>query len=485
MKKLNLWMMAAVLVCGLLATSCAKYDDPVTPPQEERKGDFNDFDLVPANAGDPAVVKALQSVANITDLKPFMNVYLGQCYYFNYLQPIDHNHPELGTYKQQVMLTYKDAEALTVLHTQGYALAGEHGKNHNRLDSIGFPAICLVPNITSDVPSTNIVQVEYRYHGFSLPEGEQDKFNYLNAKQQSADLHNIVTDLKKALLKGKWVSTGVSKNGMTTYEYAYYYPGDVDAYMPYAAPLMQELYDIRIGKYMFNESCKDYQTQIQAAFKKVLTDKTLYEGVKEEFLKYNIQKYGLANADTTQATLVQLMFGNLFSKESYGDIEAWSKYIPTEQSTAKDYLTFILLDENDERVNLKRNQRRASGENPFAVQIEVDQGNLCYDYSVILDCPLLQAGVKKSLEDYMNDPKNKQPVQLSLDVIEFLKTTTCPMFFVYGENDPWTGTAIPDPTNDNVKKMVVKNGTHTDSFLRMSPEEQNKLLQWMKDQKLF
>ena len=35
---------------------------------------------------------------------------------------------------------------------------------------------------------------------------------------------------------------------------------------------------------------------------------------------------------------------------------------------------------------------------------------------------------------------------------------------MYGEDDPWTGAAIPDPVNPNVKKYIVPHGTHTDNF---------------------
>lgn len=47
-----------------------------------------------------------------------------------------------------------------------------------------------------------------------------------------------------------------------------------------------------------------------------------------------------------------------------------------------------------------------------------------------------------------------------------LETTTKKLIFVYGADDPWTGAAIPDPVNPNVKKYIVPHGTHTDDFTR-------------------
>ena len=104
-------------------------------------------------------------------------------------------------------------------------------------------------------------------------------------EEQSKDLHNIVTDLKKALLKGKWLSTGVSKNGMTTYDYAYYFPGEMDVYVPFVAPMPYYSRDSRIGDYVVNKSVTDYLPQIKAAFQKCANDKTIYDAVAAAYKK--------------------------------------------------------------------------------------------------------------------------------------------------------------------------------------------------------
>ena len=234
-------------------------------------GDIDMFKTVKANEGDPAVVAALKSIPNVAEVKPFINVgrpkneelALGQCYYIKYKQPIDHDNPALGTYEQQVVLTYVSPDAPTILHTQGYALAGEHGKNHNRLDSIIAPMFMYMlatgQNADGSLKfSTNCVQVEYRYHGFSLPEGDENSFKYLSAKQ---------------------------KNGMTTYDYAYYYPGDVDVYVPFVAPLLFQNEDMRIGDYMINSAVKDYLPQIKAAFQKLVSDQKVLDATAPYALK--------------------------------------------------------------------------------------------------------------------------------------------------------------------------------------------------------
>lgn len=480
-------------------TACTPEDNAVAPsaPSDELSGDIDMFESVKANEGDPAVVAALKSIENVAEVKPFINVgspnneetALGQCYYIKYKQPIDHDNPALGTYEQQVVLTYVGSDAPTILHTQGYALAGEHGKNHNRLDSIAAPAFMymLATGQNADGSfkfSTNCVQVEYRYHGFSLPEGDENSFKYLNAKQQSADLHNIVKDLKQALLKGKWLSTGVSKNGMTTYDYAYYYPGDVDVYVPFVAPLLFQNEDMRIGDYMINSAVKDYLPQIKAAFQKLVSDQKVLDATAQYALKYfkEDRDYDVP-ADSVLHYTVGFAYDHLFGKQSYGDIEAWSKFIPKEGDDPATYALFFSLDENDKRVYGQQSGTRGplrQRNDPFGMQIPVDQGNIGYNYSWVKEGTLLTDSDKKYFDDIEKKSKASDKTELSYLVKDFLKTTNCKMFFVYGENDPWTGAAIDDPTNENVKKMVIKGGTHNDAIYNYTADERNKLMNFVK-----
>jgi hypothetical protein len=477
-------------------TACTPEDNAVAPsaPSGELSDDIDMFKTVKANEGDPAVVAALKSIENVAEVKPFINVgrnegtALGQCYYIKYKQPIDHDNAALGTYEQQVVLTYVGSDAPTILHTQGYALAGEHGKNHNRLDSIAAPMFMyMLADVNADGSfkfSTNCVQVEYRYHGFSLPEGDENSFKYLSAKQQSADLHNIVTDLKKALLKGKWLSTGVSKNGMTTYDYAYYWPGDVDVYVPFVAPLLFQNEDMRIGDYMINSAVKDYLPQIKAAFQKLVSDQKVLDATAQYALKYYKEDQSIdVPADSVLHYTVEFAYDHLFSKQSYGDIEAWSKFIPKEGDDPATYALFFYLDENDLRIYRQQSGTRGplrKRNDPFEMQIPVDQGNIGFNYSWVKEGTLLTDSDKKYFDDKEKKSTASDKVELSYLVKDFLKKTNCKMFFVYGENDPWTGAAIDDPTNENVKKLIIKNGTHNDAIPTYTADERNQLMDFVK-----
>ena len=468
-------MLGAILFCGLLTTSCFTDDNPV----RELSDDIDYFWDLPGNAGDPAVVAALQSLENVEDLKPFINVNLGQAYYFNYKQLVDHNDSTKGTFQQQVVLTFIGADAPTILHTEGYALTGSevHGYNHNRLDSIEAPDLLwkLSKSDGKDFKfDLNCVQVEYRYHGFSLPEGDRNSFKYLDAWQQSQDLHAIVTDLKKALItgKGKWLSTGLSKNGVTSAQYAYfdeqYGWNDIDLYVPFVAPFPTQEYDVRCGKYMFTESSKEKLPDLEKACKKLVDDQAILDATVAAYAKiYEAEMGKQLPADSATAFTIEKIFWNLYQVESYGDFATWTRLIPTEKSTPEEYAKFFMLNKKDKSIYRKTANVRgplAKREDPYDVQIGIDQGNFGTDFTWFLDGKLLSDSDKKYLKNIMENHKNSKTINLIVSVLKNLETTKKKHIFVYGEDDPWTAVAIPDPTNPNVKKYIIPHGSHTDEF---------------------
>ena len=175
----------------------------------------------------------------------------------------------------------------------------------------------------------------------------------------------------------------------------------------------------------------------------------------------------------------------LFKKQSYGDIEAWSKFIPKDGDAVDKYVDFFMMDENDPRILKKPLEARGPlrwREDPFQMQISVDQGNIGWDLSWVMDGKVFTDAEKKQMKDYMDNQRDKgsERIDLSFKIADFLKTTDCKMFFVYGENDPWTGAAIDDPTNVNVKKLVIKGGTHNDAIPTYTDDERKQLMDFVK-----
>lgn len=143
-------------------------------------------------------------------------------------QPLDHAHPEKGSFYQQVRLTHHGFERPTVITTQGYQIGLGKSEIETILDA-------------------NHLNVEHRFFGESMPDPVQ--WEFLTLEQVTADLHHI-NQLFRKLYPGKWVSTGISKGGQTTIFYRYFYPDDVNVSIPYVAPFNNSLEDKRIYTFL-------------------------------------------------------------------------------------------------------------------------------------------------------------------------------------------------------------------------------------------
>ena len=190
---------------------------------------------------DDEVVKALKAIPEISDIKIGAETVYGidaetnelkktdmNTYNFNFTQPVDYQNPSSGTYTQRVRLIFKGFDKNVVLYSHGYAF------NNDMTEYTPLAAHL----------DANQIEVEHRYFGNSLPENFEDsRMTYLNADQQAHDIHNIVSTLRKSIFcNGKWASTGVSKDGITTALQAYYSDKynwhDIDVFVPFCAPFL-------------------------------------------------------------------------------------------------------------------------------------------------------------------------------------------------------------------------------------------------------
>ena len=531
-KMMLLWV--AIVAMSMTVVSCSDKDDNITPPpaeEEEYKIEVgegmvmpeNEFLKVPAVAGDQNIINALKAIDRVTDVKAFQKYerydywtrqQVSQtAYYFNYKQDIDHNNPSKGWFKQQCVLTVKGQDRPTVLHTEGYALVSEK----NRLDQMGEPMLV-------SVLDANCLQVEYRYHGWSLPEGYTNKWNYLTAKQHSDDLHAIVTAIKQSGVvgNGKWLSTGVSKNGMTTAHYAYYYPNEMDAYVPFCAPFLLELaapgpYSHIVSKAALGDS-EDTLNKVKSAFRAYCGNKTLQAQCVQIYR--NKKKDNVSTDEEIRKSLLYYLFEFYFKKMSYVPFAKWEKMIPAEGDDAQKFYDFIMADDETEypdetEAEYKRRQEtsddlepegnsyRSSApyfirrvaelvkrSDPYFVQVCIELGS----YGFVLDwvTDLLSNDEKTYLSGSMNPAEFGVTYDKGQFVKSFfagMKQSTCHMMFVYGMQDPWTGGQIPDEyLGKNSQKLFIQHtsvegrrsaGLHNDNIDEWNESERNQLFQWL------
>lgn len=137
-------------------------------------------------------------------------------FWLEYRQPVDHRKPWGQWFEQRVMLQHKSADKPMVLYTSGY----------------DTPEVMFTAEPTALVDG-NQISVEYRYFTPSRP--EPTDWSKDNIWQAATDEHRLIRALK-SIYKGKWISTGASKGGMTAVYHKRFYPGDVDGSVVYVAP---------------------------------------------------------------------------------------------------------------------------------------------------------------------------------------------------------------------------------------------------------
>lgn len=192
-------------------------------------------------------------------------------------QPIDHKDAAAGYFYQKAYLSHRGFDKPVVMVTEGYTCNGPHS------------------NELSNLLQSNLLEVEHRYFGESMPDSLD--YNFLNLEQATADLHHI-NQLFKQIYTGKWVATGISKGGVTTLFYRYFYPNDVDASVPYVAPINREFEEQRIyhffdtiGTAKCRKDVLDFQKNILKNRKKALPFLQFYaKGARLEFTYLSLEE---------------------------------------------------------------------------------------------------------------------------------------------------------------------------------------------------
>ena len=284
----------------------------------------------------------LSSIKGVTIIKDTLDADQDSVTYFYIEQPIDHQDASAGTFTQYGVMHYKGPDHPTVLHTQGYSIKARKT----------FRQQHLAKNLDA-----NFIEVEHRYYRNSLVNynEETDYYNpeywkYNTAAQSAADLHTIVTALKATgCFKNKWVSTGGSKGGILTSLYAYYYPNDVDLYVPFCAPFCTGLESRSVGEFLTwkcGEGTEAYK-RLWEAYQRIADDSeeelrdqltALYKADHPD--NASVQGYGVK---TTICFILDHFMRNLFHKFANEPLDTWSEVIPTPAYSAEVYYGFAML----------------------------------------------------------------------------------------------------------------------------------------------
>ena len=362
-----------------------------------------------------------------------------EAYEVMFEQPLDHQNPGSDKFRQRLFVSHAGYDKPVVLVTEGYAAYGNRAGEITRL--LG----------------ANQINVEHRFFGKSVP--PEKNWAFLTVKQSADDLHTIVSALKN-LYSGKWVSTGVSKGGQTALFYKCFYPDDVDATVPYSAPINVAQEDPRL--YRFLETAGDEATRARvgdyqrAMFKR---EDELLPLVKEwaEQMKWTT---GLGLSEAYEYGILEYSFGYWQS----GSLKPAEIPAPDAPAAAlfehyKKANTFFYYTDQGQRAF-----------EPFMYQAFTEIGYYNYDIADFKD-------VMKTLKNPTNRALCPKGVEIVFNpatmdfVYRFLQYEAANVLYIYGELDTWAATQVPLIGRTNAVKIVVKGGHHGSSIRDFTPEQ--------------
>lgn len=420
----------------------------------------------PVEPSEPEKTLTLQDVLGaipaISDTTWMMEEEGANVYECIFRQPLDQFGESSYHLPQRIVIHFVSFDAPTVLMCSGYSLLYE------RCD-------------VSRMLNANQIEVEYRYHGQSIPDGNYPDaaWSYLDSRQASADLHAIY-EAFKPYFNSQWISTGVSKGGVNTAFYALFHPGDMDLYVPFAAPFFTSLEDERVGQWINNGvATTEVREQMIQFIRMALRRK---EGVSRA-LPIVSDIYQGYDEEELVSFMPYLIFSTFLNRLAYEKLNLWSKQIPTEQATDAQLAAFILGDDQwkqrETLLKLKsvltKSLVEEISDNPYYPQALKELGFYRMDltpYAKELAEGLLTEQdalfwpyVGTAREQELLLPRYSNETTLRF-LNEFLPTTTCKMIFVYGQNDYWTGAAIEEyPSNPNIQRFILPDVNHSDHVL--------------------
>lgn len=401
--------------------------------------------------------KKLEALSGISEVKPLESEVYPEKYVFFIHQLLDPHHPEAGNFKQRVILSHVGFDRPTVLVTEGYA--AHYATNPRYQEEL------------SKLFNANLVFVEYRYFGESMP--QPCNWDYLTVENSLYDLHRITTTLKQ-LYTQKWISTGISKGGQTTMFYRAFFPDDVAISVPYVAPLNKALEDGRHEPFIAREvSTPENRKRVQDFQLEILK--------RKDTLLPMFEKYCVGKGYTFRIPIAEVYDFNVL--EYSFALWQWGTPVNEIPSAETDDETlfkhFISICEPD----------YFSEQSPypsFNVQAAKELGYYGYDIK-----PFKKYLTIKTSKDYLR--KVMLPSELSNlkfdatlynKVVKFLKENDPEMIYIYGGDDPWTASGVTWlKGKKNIKVYVLPGGSHRTrigSFDTKTREEIKELInEWL------
>lgn len=411
--------------------------------------------VMTARAADIEVLNKLKSLPGVTQVDTLASRHYANKYVMYIDQLLDPAHPEVGSFKQRVILAHVGYDRPTVLVTEGYD--ANYAVNPNYKEELSM------------LLNANLIFVEYRYFGESMP--QPCNWAYLTVKNSLVDLHRVNTTFRN-LYSGKWIATGISKGGQTTMFYRSYYPDDVDVSVPYVAPLNQSLEDGRHEVFLSEKvgTAKERKA-VEEAQLTLLKRKQALLPMLETYCKEKGYTFRVPLEEVFDYCVLEYAF----ALWQWGTPVA---NIPSEKDADRVWFDYLIA------INAPDYFSQQSPFPSFNVQAAKELGYYGYDvepfkaYLSIATAKdyLRRVMLPEELDDLTFDDA------LYRHTVDFLKNEDPKMIYIYGENDPWTASGVTWlEGKKNIHVFVHPRGSHSTRIATFSEKKQREIKSLLED----
>jgi hypothetical protein len=172
--------------------------------------------MSPPAQAEPDLADRLRAIPGMTVQEKPSTIPGVRWFWLTYRQPVDHHHPERGSFAQRVVLQHRSLDRPMVFHTTGH-----------------FVPETMFQTEPTTLLDANQLSMEYRYYPPSRPDPVDWTKDTL--WQGAADQHALIVALR-GIYGRKWITTGGSKGGQAAVIHRRYYPNDVAGTVAYVAP---------------------------------------------------------------------------------------------------------------------------------------------------------------------------------------------------------------------------------------------------------
>ncbi|MFE0387405.1 S28 family serine protease [Streptomyces bungoensis] len=339
--------------------------------------------------------------------------YPGYRYFvLTYTQPVDHRHPDRGTFQQRITVLHKDTSRPTVFYTSGYNVSTTPSRRE-----------------PTQIVDGNQVSLEYRFFTPSRPAPAD--WSKLDIWQAASDQHRVYEALKP-IYGANWLATGGSKGGMTATYYERFYPHDMDGVVAYVAPNdVVDREDSAYDRFFTSVGTQECRDRLNAVQREALVRRELLE---KRYAQYAAdQGYTFDTIGSLDKAYEAVVLDYVWGFWQYSLLKDCDG-IPADAAHATDDAIWDSVD-------------TVSGFSAYTDQGLEPYTPYYYQAGTQLGAPTIHFPyIERELLRYgYQPPRNFVPRSIPMrfqpdamrDVDTWVRHHARHMLFVYGQNDPW------------------------------------------------